>query len=145
MWDEITYPFLIFDGCTVEVWEWISNLIPYFKMDVITYPCRIPIVYQGAGGLVWLHKDFSYRECDFIAHDHAMCTGDNVDVAFALVGCAMFYNHIMSIAQFGLVSAQGRRQQPARYWLFLVFQGRVLTSKKAGFQLYAPCQCWESK
>ena len=26
-------------GCTVEVWEWISYSIPYFIMDVITYPC----------------------------------------------------------------------------------------------------------
>ena len=25
MWDEITYPFLNFNGATVEVWEWISN------------------------------------------------------------------------------------------------------------------------
>ena len=39
-WGEITYPFLNFNGCTVEVYEWISNFIPYFIMDVITYPCR---------------------------------------------------------------------------------------------------------
>ena len=25
VWDEITYPFPNFNGCTVEVWEWISN------------------------------------------------------------------------------------------------------------------------
>ena len=25
MWDEIIYPFLNFSGCTVEVWEGISN------------------------------------------------------------------------------------------------------------------------
>ena len=28
-----------FNGCTVEVREWASNFIPYFIMDVITYPC----------------------------------------------------------------------------------------------------------
>ena len=28
MWDEITYPFPNFNGCTIEVWEWISNCIP---------------------------------------------------------------------------------------------------------------------
>ena len=40
VWDEITYPFLNFNGSTVEVQEWIlSNFIPYFIMDVITYPC----------------------------------------------------------------------------------------------------------
>ena len=30
VWDEITYPFTNFNGCTAEVWEWILNLIPYF-------------------------------------------------------------------------------------------------------------------
>ena len=40
MWDEITYPFLNFNGSTVEVKEWIlSNFNPYFMIDVITYPC----------------------------------------------------------------------------------------------------------
>ena len=37
--DEITYPFPTFNCCTVEVWEWISNFIPQFTMDVITFPC----------------------------------------------------------------------------------------------------------
>ena len=36
VWDEITYPFPNFNGCTVEVWKWISNFIPHFMMDVIT-------------------------------------------------------------------------------------------------------------
>ena len=36
--DKITYPFPNFNGCTVEVCEWISNFIPHFIMDVITYP-----------------------------------------------------------------------------------------------------------
>ena len=39
VWDEVTYSFQNFNGCTVEVWEWLSNFIPYFIMDVITYPC----------------------------------------------------------------------------------------------------------
>ena len=37
VWDEITYPFPNFNGATIEVWEWISNYIPHFKMDVITH------------------------------------------------------------------------------------------------------------
>ena len=36
--DEITYPFRNFNGTTVEVGEWISNLIPHFIVDMI-YPC----------------------------------------------------------------------------------------------------------
>ena len=29
MQDQITYPFLNFNGCTAEVWEWMSNFIPH--------------------------------------------------------------------------------------------------------------------
>ena len=39
LWDGIIYSFLNFNGCTVEVSEWISNFIPRFIMDVITFPC----------------------------------------------------------------------------------------------------------
>ena len=39
VWDEIIYPFLNFNGATVDVWEWISNFIPHFTGYVITYPC----------------------------------------------------------------------------------------------------------
>ena len=39
MWDEIIYPFLNFNNCTVEVWEWISNFNLHFTIDVITYLC----------------------------------------------------------------------------------------------------------
>ena len=37
VWDEITIP--NFNGCTVEVCEWISDFIPHFIMDVITNLC----------------------------------------------------------------------------------------------------------
>ena len=39
VWDEITNPFPNFNSATVEVWEWISNLISHFTGHVITYPC----------------------------------------------------------------------------------------------------------
>ena len=38
VWDEITNPFLNFNGCTVQVSEWISNFTQDFIMDEITYP-----------------------------------------------------------------------------------------------------------
>ena len=38
VWGETTYPFPNFNGSTVEVWEWISNFIPHFTGNVITYP-----------------------------------------------------------------------------------------------------------
>ena len=37
LWDEITYPFPNFNGCPVEVYEWISNLIPHFTGHVVNY------------------------------------------------------------------------------------------------------------
>ena len=39
LWGEITYPSPNFNGCTVEVWEWISNFIPQLLIDASTYPC----------------------------------------------------------------------------------------------------------
>ena len=39
MWGEITNPFQNFNGCTAEVYEWISNFILHFIIDVNTYPC----------------------------------------------------------------------------------------------------------
>ena len=36
MWDEITYPSLNFNGCTVGIYVWISNFIPYFIIYVIS-------------------------------------------------------------------------------------------------------------
>ena len=38
VWDEITYPFLNFNGATVEVKELINNFISHFTGLVITYP-----------------------------------------------------------------------------------------------------------
>ena len=35
---EITYPFPNFNGATVKIWEGISNFLPYFIINVITYP-----------------------------------------------------------------------------------------------------------
>ena len=39
MWEEIVYPFSNFNGCTVEVWELISNFMPHFIGHVISYAC----------------------------------------------------------------------------------------------------------
>ena len=39
VWNEITNPSLNFNGCTVEVYEWIGNFISHIIMGVIIYPC----------------------------------------------------------------------------------------------------------
>ena len=38
-WGEIIHPFPNFNGGTIGVWEWISNFITLFIMDVLTYVC----------------------------------------------------------------------------------------------------------
>ena len=43
VWDEITYPFINFNGCTVEINEWISNLISHFITGVITFHARTEV------------------------------------------------------------------------------------------------------
>ena len=69
VWDGITYPFLNFNGCTVEVWEWISNFIPHIIMGVITYPCWTMLVKGGPGGwwcLIWHHRIWSTLACGMV-------------------------------------------------------------------------------
>ena len=40
VWDDVTYPFPIFNDCTVAVKGWISNFISHVIMDVVIHPCR---------------------------------------------------------------------------------------------------------
>ena len=56
VWGEITYPFLNCNNVAFKVWEWISNCIPHFVMDVITYPWQ----YNGprTPHALWLWNDF---------------------------------------------------------------------------------------
>ena len=39
VWGGITYPFPNFNGCTIEVWEWMINFVQHFIGNVISYPC----------------------------------------------------------------------------------------------------------
>ena len=38
LWDEIICLSPYLNDATVEVWEWISNCIPHYIIDVIIYP-----------------------------------------------------------------------------------------------------------
>ena len=73
--DEIIYQFPKYNGHTVEVWEWTSNFIPQFIMDVITYPWNLVIlqvqkqvlqVVTCSGENVWemVEKDFDREKFD---------------------------------------------------------------------------------
>ena len=48
VWDVIIYPFENFNT-TVEVWEWISDFIPHFIVDVI-YFVLLWILVKGTQG-----------------------------------------------------------------------------------------------
>ena len=51
----MTFPFLNFNGATVEVWEWISNFIPHYTVYVITYPYwdqSQSMLVKGATGVI---------------------------------------------------------------------------------------------
>ena len=39
VWDKIIFPFLNFNVCTVEFWEWISNFTIHFIVHMFIYPC----------------------------------------------------------------------------------------------------------
>ena len=39
VWDEITYPFQNFNGCSVKVCEYISSFVPQFSGHLVTYTC----------------------------------------------------------------------------------------------------------
>ena len=36
-WDEVTYPFPNFSDAAIDDWEWISDFISHFIMNVFTY------------------------------------------------------------------------------------------------------------
>ena len=48
--DEITHPFLNFNSCTIEVWEWTDNLIPHFTVHVLTYPLGLKSIHVSKRG-----------------------------------------------------------------------------------------------
>ena len=76
VWDEITYPFPNFNGCTVDVWEWISNFILHIIGHVMTYPCwdlSYTMIVKGAHGskvtIVLLAVKWSIPESISLHHD----------------------------------------------------------------------------
>ena len=62
VWDEIAYPFPNFNGCTVEVWEWISNFISHFIMDLIALDLFLPVINKSFNSLCIHGLVMPYRE-----------------------------------------------------------------------------------
>ena len=57
VWDKITSPFPNFNGATVAVWEWISNFIPHYILDVITYPATDTPYLTLTVGCIWCYVE----------------------------------------------------------------------------------------
>ena len=72
VWDEITYPFLNFNGYTVEVWEWIDNFIPCLTGHVITHRCWEKLIHVSKRGPRKLKSWLTFYLCHCCAARNAM-------------------------------------------------------------------------
>ena len=74
---EITYPFPNFNGTTVEVWEWISNFIPYFtecdQLSLLGLDL-IPVIKRGP----WCEK-YTCEEGKTVGEENG-CHGNQTDI-----------------------------------------------------------------
>ena len=62
VWDEITYPFLNFNGFAVEVWEWISNFGAHRVYDYLTMLGLKLIHVSKIGPLMFNRYEVSQRK-----------------------------------------------------------------------------------
>ena len=54
MWNENTYPFTNFNGCTIEVWEWISTFpIVYLACDYLSMLQKLRAIYLHSALVVF--------------------------------------------------------------------------------------------
>ena len=63
-WDEITSPFPNFNGCTVQVTEWISNFKPHFIIDVILLiHVGLKLIHVNEWGPRWVKSSYYPTHC----------------------------------------------------------------------------------
>ena len=77
LWDDITYPFRNFNGCTVEVSEWISNVIPHFTEQVY-WLTLIP---------AWISNHLLSEVWDYITYPFQNFNGCTVEVSECVGYC----------------------------------------------------------
>ena len=89
VWDEITYPFPNFNGCTMEVWEWISNFIPHTLYNGCNYlpMLGLKLIHVSKRGdlnkmstFYWMKFHWSFWSSNrhwFWYWSLGRCTGDN--------------------------------------------------------------------
>ena len=116
-WDEITYPIINFNGCAVEVLEWISNFTPLFIMGVITYLGVLLQTYHRQpvdNHITWKNtypfpnfNGCNVEDCEWISN---------------------FVPHvIMNVITYPVVLLQTYCGQPADMWLPSLLAGQVVT------------------
>ena len=132
-WDEITYPFLNFNGCTVEVQEWISNFIPHYNGCDYLSMLGLKLNHVSKRG-PWNctpeindPRDQS-RSDTFVSDDR--CLIDVHPMAFATVEPlynTVYYNTILltvcQIAGYGLDCGITKRKHSNSYTDFSVYLG----------------------
>ena len=83
VWFGKTYLFPNFNGCIGEIWEWISNFIPHFVIDVITHPCLAQsqsMSVKGDPGLWFVTGHFTYIRHDNFIRAGAISWGISVNL-----------------------------------------------------------------
>ena len=87
MWDEVTYPFPNFNGCAVEVWEWIRNFTPHFTGQVITDPCWVKMTpCQSKGSQKYVKCCGSLRYSSNEWNSEVLINKENNLIAHSLMG-----------------------------------------------------------
>ena len=85
VWHEIAYLFPRFNGCTVEVCEWIHDFAPHFTtVDVITYSC------SDWSSTMWTHWGRVTHICvsklTIIASDNGLSPGRRQAIIWTSAG-----------------------------------------------------------
>ena len=112
VWDQMTRSFPNFNSCscTVDVWEWLSNSISYFTMDVITYPCWDScqsMLVKGAPAVSTI----------------AMCADMPVHCGYVRISCKVHLKHCIYVKSITILWEKHKIQG----WIWKIFNVGIFT------------------
>ena len=147
-WDELTYQFPKFNGCTVKVWEWISNFIPHFVMDAICLPVlglklnhvskrdpwydETPLEYLISTFMV---KSLSYTPLQRPRNNPALVDGTTMDEVQKSASCGSTFRVSCNLLHSDVVS------KLMSYWKKDITQC-VRVDKTGDIEMYFPSDGW---
>ena len=119
LWDEITYPFLNFNGATVEVLEWINNIIPH-----ITTGCNylsmlgLKLNHVSKSGHWWLIEIMALVPlADVITlHVFPLCNVTRISVVRVMADTVLLGKRYFHIMFFKTVSVSKFFSQTRAHW-----------------------------